>query len=316
LHFQILSITPAPLGGQPAASPAAAAPAAGPEVAVLTATVLGANLSNQLVVKTSLGTLVLTTQAQLAPGSQLTLELIDRPAAGAEARPAGAPESSTRIPVTEWAALRKTVETLTRIDAGAATQLIERSIPTPGPRLAANMLFLIAALRAGDIRGWLGNKTLQHLQQAGHGELVSRLGDEVARAGHLITDSPTGEWRSHPLPLLNGGEWHELWLHLRNRDSEAGEGEEMAGGSRFVLDFDLSRLGMMQLDGLVHLKRFDLIVRTHEDLPPEIRQDISGIFTDTLKQIGYAGVLGFQTTPEFALTSPEEKPDHGVGLTV
>jgi hypothetical protein len=316
LHFRVLSVTPAPLGGQGTPLPASAAPAAGPDAAVVTATALGTNLSNQLVVKTSLGTLVLTTRAQLAPGSQLVLELVDRPAAGAEPRPTGAPESSTRIPVAEWTTLHKTVEALARIDAGAASRLIETTIPTPGPRLAANLLFLIAALRVGDIRGWLGDRTLHRLQRAGHGDLVSRLGDEVTRAGHLITDSPTGEWRSHPLPLFNGGEWHGLWLHLRNRDAEAEEGEETAGGSRFVLDFDLSRLGTMQLDGLVHLKRFDLIVRTHEALPPEIRRDISGIFTDTLKQIGYAGVIGFQTAPEFTLASPEEKSDHGVGLMV
>ena len=77
-----------------------------------------------------------------------------------------------------------------------------------------------------------------------------------------------------------------MWLltrqHRRDEDGEEGEEGEVEGATRFVVELELSRLGPLQLDGLVRQSRFDLIVRTTSPLAAEMRRDILGIFDDSI----------------------------------
>ena len=65
------------------------------------------------------------------------------------------------------------------------------------------------------------------------------------------------------------------------------------------MDVDFSRMGRVQLDGLVHNanKRFDLIIRTDNQIPNRIQNDIRQIFENANDITGITGQLGFQAAP-------------------
>ena len=75
---------------------------------------------------------------------------------------------------------------------------------------------------------------------------------------------------------------------------------------RFVIDLDLSALGAMQLDGLVHGKRLDLILRSQAELPVAMRHDIARVFDDALDISGMEGSVIIEFTPEFPVSPFEE----------
>jgi hypothetical protein len=87
-------------------------------------------------------------------------------------------------------------------------------------------------------------------------------------------------------------------LYLRQRsDGERGDKE----GSRFVLDVDTSRLGALQIDGLVRQRRFDVALRSHKPLSAEMRQDIAALFHNSISASGLAGDIIFTTASRFAV---------------
>ena len=114
-----------------------------------------------------------------------------------------------------------------------------------------------------------------------------------------MADSPSGDWRLFFIPLLGGDQVQQLRLFLRHGQQGSGGGgggEEDDEPTRFVVELELSRLGDLQLDGLVRDKRFDLILRTRAPLPEFMRRDIAQIFQDANGATGYAGNIGFQSS--------------------
>ena len=63
-------------------------------------------------------------------------------------------------------------------------------------------------------------------------------------------------------------------------DDEALRKRKGGGGTRFLLDLDLSRLGPLQLDGMFkkESRSFDMMVRTTAPLPETMRTDLAGLF--------------------------------------
>ena len=119
-----------------------------------------------------------------------------------------------------------------------------------------------------------------------------------------------------PIPFFDGQQIQQLRLFLR-RDSgggaSGGDGEE---ATRFVLEVSLTRLGDLQLDGLVRGKRFDLILRTREGLPDAMRGDILQIFQDANEVAGYKGALTFQSSRDWSLIPLETSNSEHAGLVV
>jgi hypothetical protein len=93
----------------------------------------------------------------------------------------------------------------------------------------------------------------------------------------------------------------QIRLFVRDSRDEEGEAGEQEPGTRFVVEVDFSRLGPFQFDGLSRRKNIDLIVRTQEKLPDDMRRDISRIYGDTVTALGVAGTIAFQVTPAFEL---------------
>lgn len=277
----------------------------------LQGTVIGATPAGQPILRTAAGVLTLaTTAATLPRGTVLTVEIAgapNLPPASPSAAPAGVAAPAPGVPLPgedvlgspRWPALTEAVEALHAADPAAARQLVEAVLPRPDARLTTAVLFFLSALRGGDLRGWLGDGTVRALNRT-RPDLSPRLGDDF-RAVARAADEPAGnDWRITQVPLFTGAEIEMIRLWTRRHDDPADDDDSpQRRDQRFVVDVSLTRLGRLQLDGLVRDagRRLDLIVRSESPLPGAMRDHIRGLFADTGAFTGLTGGVGFQAAP-------------------
>jgi hypothetical protein len=262
-------------------------------------------------------------------GTRLLLEVVLR---GAEPAPPLAPSplppsplpplpatalSATSTDETSWPALRDIMSTVRTVAPDAAERLANITLPRIGPSLAAGMMAFVAAVRQGNPRVWLGEQTVESLHHAGHGTLIDRLSDEFAGAARLAaTPGPQG-WQALLLPLYDGEQLRQLrlyWQRQRRKDNQR------KPGTRFVVEAELTTLGLLQLDGIFNKPQFDLVVRSSASLPAQVRGDIVEIFGDALLATNLKGAVSFQTNAALRTGPPvgdaERGPEPGIGLIV
>ncbi len=273
---------------------------------VLSGTVGPTTPGGQTTVNTPFGILTLAAGPSPALGSAITLELIG------PARTAAAPPQALSLPPgpaalsQEWTALREAIQALGQTNAVVAQAVLDIVVPQPGPKLAASMLFLVAALRGGNVRGWLGDAASRALERGGAERLLRRLSGDFTALQRLAHDG-TGEWRAFFFPIYDGA-FHQLRLFVHNHaNSDLGD-EAEDPGERFVVEVDLSRLGALQLDGLIRKRRFDLILRSRTPLSEAMHDDITRIFTSAAEAGGLAGHIVFQALPAFPVAPIKELP--------
>ncbi|CCQ73042.1 hypothetical protein [Magnetospira sp. QH-2] len=282
------------------ARPGSAAPSAPatPGTTPLTGTVTGTTAAGQPIVSTAQGQLALDTRIPLPQGTQVRLEALDLAASG---RPQSSRAAGTPPPLDplgrEWPALKQAIEALQQVDPGAAQRLLDGAMPKPTARLGAQLLFFMSALRGGDLRQWMGGDASRGL--AGRRpDVLERLGEDVKAMGRAASPSQSGDWRLYGLPLYDGQELAQVRLMVRDHPSgdEAAEEGETDEETRFIVDVDLTRMGRLQMDGLVKPsdKRFDLILRTVDPLSAEMRDHIRGLFKESAEITGFIGGISFQ----------------------
>lgn len=316
LTVRVLAVTSPGPGGVPVPPQSVVAPSG--TAPVLTGTVLFTAPQGQPVVQTGAGVLTLNVRADLPIGSTVTLEVLgEAPAAGAAPAPAastGAPASLVSLS-RQWPTLDETFEALRQVDPQLAQSVQRTLLPQPGPHLGSGMLFFMSALKGGDVRAWLGEPAVRALEGAGKGRLLSKLNDEFRELGRGGEVSE-GDWRGFFLPVHDGQHIQQVRLFVHhNADDGTGDGGE-AGGTRFMLDVELSRMGPVQIDGLVRDKRLDLVVRTRHALPEEMRHDINRIFSDAGDITGFKGVLTFQAGPKMTPPPLEQVVGHRPDVVV
>ncbi len=199
-------------------------------------------------------------------------------------------DSARRVPV-----LREAVAALSAADPALATQFVRSVVPQGNAQLAATLLFFLSATRGGDVRGWMGDRVAARLEDAGRADLLPRLSAELATPTRAAPEPAGAEWRSQTIPLYQDSDIGGLTLHVRPAGDEAGAGDGGEdAGRRFLIDMDLSRMGPLQLDGLMHDKRLDLTVRSLAAFPESMRQDMRTLFRDASDAVGLHGGLTFQ----------------------
>jgi hypothetical protein len=273
-------------------SPARAAIGGGP---VTVATVTGAQVGGQPVVATDRGLLVLQAHPGLPAGTRLTLETLPPPAPTTLPRLAPLDPMGSR----DWPALQHALDAMAQSDPQSARAVTAAILPQINARLATNMALFMGIVRGGvDPRAWIGDRGVRALEAAGRAELVDRLAEDL-RGLQRQAEGGGGEWRTYPLPLLHDGVMDRVVVRVRRReDDEEGEAERVerrGGGTRFLVDVNLSRLGPLQLDGLVRPKRLDLIVRSRDALPESLRTELRQIYAGAMADLRLAGDLGFQS---------------------
>jgi hypothetical protein len=301
--------------------------------------VTGTTGDGALLVRTPIGNLALDARVALALGTRLSFEVAPqrppatlppalasalaesgRPAApqGATAPPAATTGSLAAGPLAgdvvrqfanAWPALKEALSVIQAADAGVAQHIVNNVIPSATPQLANAILFFLTALRGGEVRNWLGRDGANLLERMGRGDLLNRLAADLGQLGRAAETVLGGDWRGFVFPFFDGFEVQQLWAFLREH---GGQDPEEKPGQRFVVEFELSALGTLQFDGLVQQKRFDLIVRSHSELPDTMRDDIAEIFSSGIEVTGFEGAIVFQSGAPFPV-SPLRDAQHREG---
>jgi hypothetical protein len=307
--------TPLAGGVQTPVPPAATAPAqalasSDGAAATLSGAVTGVDGGGRTLVETPAGRLMLHLKAQLPAGSRLEFTWAAAPSAEATARLTPGPATL----VHGWPALDEALQTLAGANAPPGALPLPH-VPQPGGAMTSNLLFFLSALSAGDLASWLGRAALEALATRGRGDLAARLVQEFGQLGRLA-EAAGDDWRFLPIPIYDGQQVQQIRLFLRQRrgQGEAGEGGEEA--TRFIVEVELSRLGDLQLDGLVRVQRFDLILRTRTALPQVMRDDITAIFREASEIGGYRGQIAFQASDDWDFLPLEVKAAAAPALVV
>lgn len=294
---RLVSVRPPVEGAVPSPPQAASTPLA--QGATLAAVVVRAAPTGSAVLATPIGEISLPLRGALPPGSQVMLEITGPASNSAPAAPATALSTTVdaMIQSRSWPALDEAVRALAIADPPLAHHLINQVLPRPDGHLAAGIQFFLMALRGGDLRSWLGEAPVRALERV-RPDLKDKLGEDFAELKSTADRSQPGDWRTYLIPFHTGHDVDPIRLHLRGSQGEDDEDEKSAG-SRFLIDVTLTRLGRIQLDGLVRQreKHMDLIVRSDRPFPSGMRTDILTIFANAADVTGMKGGLSFQAEP-------------------
>ncbi len=178
-----------------------------------------------------------------------------------------------------------------------AAQAFVGSLPSPASpaQIMPAALFFIAALRSGDIQGWLGQKNADILRRVGQGGLLSRLGQEASLINRGSSDPAGQDWRAIALPFYKDNEIHKMTLHYKHDRDAQKDGPEGLKQTRFVFDLSMHAMGAVQVDGLFRPGRLDVILRAEQNFSQDMQAEMRRIYADALRQTEITGELSFQT---------------------
>ncbi len=278
--------------------------------AQLTGVASGSHGVGQTLVQTHAGPVTLPTQQPLPVGTEVRFEVVSLQTPSSVQGQHG-PQHMTAMPVLEgeWFAFEDALTALRDAAPGAHQHILQAALPRADTQLATNVLFFLSALRGGDIKNWLGDGPMRILDRV-RPDLAGRLRTDLTQMTRTVEDPASGDWRLHGVPFLHGEELDRIQLLIRDRDAEDGEDDDGHGGTRFVVDLNLSKLGHLQIDGLVgeNDKRLDLVLRTDDPLKPNMREDIRRLFHDALDLTGLEGSVGFKAAPGNFVDIPKRQP--------
>ncbi len=266
---------------------------AGAQIAELETTTSG----GQPILQTGDGHFVVTTPVNVPPGSKIILTAA--PMTPDEIMQQGlfTISDSSLLQKALWPALQEALQALPPSSAQAAA--LRNTLPVPTQQLAPTALFFLAALRSGVISNWLGANTLQVLQQMGKKDLVDSLSSDFEKLSAQTKDVLPGNWRSISIPLRYDEQISQLQFYVRQQHDQDQKEKDQGGGgkpaTRFILNLSLSRMGAMQLDGFIQKQNFDIILRTEDKLPFDMRQELMKRFAQGLDQVQMQGSISFQT---------------------
>lgn len=136
----------------------------------------------------------------------------------------------------------------------------------------------------------------------------------------LKEDDSSNSWKMILFPILDDQKIIPLKFYYRHpeddvkeettENNEFTEKENKKRQTRFVAEFNLSNIGLIQFDGLIDSKTFHLYVRSQINFPESIQKDIESLFKSILDTSTKNGNLIFEThtqLPQIAII--EDKND-------
>ena len=283
---------------------------------VIQGRVISINNIGHPIVETPLGSIVLEITPQITIDGVIPIEIIS-----AEDSMLPAPSLSDTVSSLftnrNWPALNEALELIQSSETVTNQQFSTLKVPKLDSQMAANILFFISALRGGDIRNWLGNEAGRRIQNNSP-ELYARLAEEYNQLGRSVRETNTGDWRTTLIPLFNGSEFEFFQMNFRSgsNDPNKKEDEDFA---RFIVDLELSKLGRIQLDGLISSKgkQFDLFVRSAIPFTKSMRRDLNKIFSECIEITGLSGNIIMQSALQFIdIPVPKMTSNYGSGVVV
>lgn len=265
---------------------------------LFTGLVVGHNSDGHALIETPSGLIAADGLDQIPRGAALVLEASVR-------RPSTAHVAAEALPFAsggEWATVRDIAVALGGSDKALASQFAA-NLPAANSKLSAGLLFFLSALQ-GNARGWVGEPAARTLERIGRRDLLDRLGTDFAAARRLGEERLGVDWRAFLFPFHDGAAFVPIRLYThQGEDADAEAGQERS--LRFVVEIGLSRLGAMQLDGLLRGKRFDLMVRTHAALVAAMQGEIAQVYRHGIAATGYHGDIGFDVRSPFPVRPGE-----------
>lgn len=310
-----------------ATTPTATTPAASepvPRGATLSARVIGQEAGGETIVRTSIGTIKLLTSAPPPIDSTLRLEVLPAtphppqtpPMPDAATSATAAQSAQQAVSVTarlgeQWDSLERSLSQL-RADAPELAQVTLERIPNTKSGMVNAVLFFLSALRGGDVRRWLGTAAMQKLDER-NPPIAQRLAADFGALRTLATDQPEINWQLLVFPLLHEDDLQQARLFIRQ--DEANEGAQNNGEeSRFVFEVNLSQLGRLQIDGLMHRtsagRQLDLVIRSETLLEDALKDDIRAIYVEAVQVAGFSGQLRFAHGARNLLEPMQEIQQH------
>jgi len=235
----------------------------------------------------------------LPVGTQITLN------------PTGASVPTAINSTQSWQNMVQFFDEMASVFPAMTTQSLMSLIPNaaqPKSFPAAAVLFLAAA-KGGDLSGWLGTKIIRpndNNQTISKKIIESLMRDVATKTGRVATPSDppmvqaNADWRGHILPLILGADIHQatLWAKDDEDKNSNQDDEKKIGGTRFIVDLKLSRMGDVYFDGLIHPAKqtFDLALITQRQISDPMQNTIKSIWHKTLGGLGLDGVITFKDT--------------------
>ena len=180
-----------------------------------------------------------------------------------------------------------------------ADKIIER-LPSVNDKMFENMRSFVKGATAHKAELWLGQDITRELRNLGSEgmEINNRLNDFMNAS---FREGAT--WKIINLPFINGGELERIRIAIKKFDEERAEKNKSKHkkSARFVIDTNFSRLGSFQFDGFSYVKdrQFDLIIRTSKEIDETLKNNIFGIFKQTLHGLHYAGTVRINVKENF-----------------
>jgi len=122
------------------------------------------------------------------------------------------------------------------------------------------------------------------------------------------------DWRAVPLPMFWENEIHRITLYTRQESDENEKQQNGQNGTRFVMDLSLSRMGDVQIDGLVKDNRLDLILRTEHHFSAPMQQTMRQAYSGALAYTDLVGELNFQGETDKWIHVLEREAQLGVNI--
>lgn len=213
-----------------------------------------------------------------------------------------------------WPVMQEIQHALLQV-APQAAQNFAQSMPNPAnpTQFGAAVLFFVAAVRSGDVMGWLGDKTAEILRREGHGNLLTRLSSEGATLSRVAAEPLHQDWRAMNIPFYYDGDIQKMALHYKH-EREHSEDSEAGGikGTRFVFDLTFSEIGPVQLDGYFRQKtkdgtRLDVILRSEQPFSQAMHAEMRRLYALALEPTGVEGELSFQNDKDHWLSVKAKK---------
>lgn len=194
---------------------------------------------------------------------------------------------------TDWRAFKETFGSHQRLlSSDSATMRATGIAAEPGPRMASALLSFMNALKLGDLRGWIGSQNADALTRSGGESLLSRLSDDFSLLARHAADTQGTGWNMLVAPLQMGSHLDQARIYYRKHRSGSDDNDH-DDETHFVVEAELTRLGLFSLEGLVRRKQFDLVVHSGRDIGVALKQGIRAIFQDALSSGEFTGSIRF-----------------------
>ncbi len=208
--------------------------------------------------------------------------------------------------------LRHVLETTMQQNPAVFHEMATLRVPQPTvQQMPGAILFFLMAIKKGDVGAWLGKDTEEKLKAVGRTNVMERLREEFQGNAITAQDPVNGEWRGMMVPYLDQEKMQafRFLVHEEPFQKKKGKNDD-DWARRFLIEVNLTRLGPVQVEGLVHKKKLDLVVRTDQPLTQDLQKDLSASFAKTMDDIHYSGLLLFRSHKNGWIDIKEQSDKH------